>query len=308
MNEQFVQKLEERLLPLIKRIEHLEQASPVTGADKIAERSAEEDDITRQITALMKLAMQAGSVFSRTVQKKLQSLAARLALLPSAPRIEVIQLAQSILALNPIILITDDTVNEEQHPQLTRIFLMEPTKAPCFDYQFPTPSYKGGMSLGMDGGIANIGDYPHLASLEQEWTHLQNMLHGRYVVAFNLPLAQVQLAVTAQEYGLFVPMLIGHSLLDLLLKYGRVKEPIGEGLDQDILPFSDLQLCDVLAKEDVEPFTDLASVPADQRALHMLHALQAIANATFSLQEPLPISSIMPFDGLFVDPFSEDEV
>lgn len=260
----------------------------------------------RQLSALMMLATQAGSVFSRTVQKKLQSLIARLALLPSAPRIEVIQLMQGILALNPLILVTDDTVNEEQRPELTRIFLMELTEVPCFDYQFSSSSHEKAGLLAADGS-ATIGDQPPLASLEQEWAHFQTLLHGRYVIAFHLPLVQIQLAVTAKEHGLPIPMVIGHSLLDLLLKYARVKEPIDEELEQDALPFSDTHLCNVLAKEDVEPFTDLTSATSNQRALHLLHALQAMANGTFSLQEPLPASSMVPFNDPFSGPFSGGE-
>jgi hypothetical protein len=307
MNEQIAQKLEERLLPLIKRIEQLEQNPPI-GTDKIVKRSAEEDDITRQLDALMKLAAQAGSAFSRTVQKKLQSLAVRLAFLPSAPRIEVIQLAQNILALKPVILVTDDTVNERHQPVLTRIVLMEPTKVLRIDYSFPSPLYEDVAPPVVEEGIANTEKSSLLVSLKQEWIHLQKALQGRFVVTFHLPLAQAQLMGTAQRYGLPVPMLVGHSLLDLLLKYGRVKEPAVDELNQEASSLSDLQLCMVLAKEDVEPFTDLSSVPADQRALQMVQALQAIADATFSLQEPLPISSIKPFDDLFVDPFSENEV
>jgi hypothetical protein len=302
-------KLEERLTPLKERIEKLEQCLALEGINAIAERSAEEDDIMRQINALMKLATQAGSVFSRNVQKKLQGLVARLSLLPSVPRIESVKLAQNILALNPVMLVTDDTIDEtHQRPELTRIFLMEPTGTACFDYQFPSFSDENEGLLPTNETVdVDESNLVH-ASLEKALNDLQNVLLGHYVIAFDLSFVQIQLAVTAQRYGLPVPMLIGHSLLDLLLKYTRVKDPIDEGLDQNTLVFTDTQLCDVLAKEDIEPFTDLALAPADQRALHMLHALQAIANATFSLQEPLPISSIMPFDGMFVDPFSEDEV
>jgi hypothetical protein len=306
MNERIAQKLEERLLPLIKRIEHLEQTPPI-GTDKIVERSAEEDDITRQLDAFMKLAMQAGNAFSRTIQKKLQGLVVRLSLLPSAPRIEVIQLAQNILALKPVILMMDDTVNEGYQPVLTRIVLMEPTKVLHVDYSFPSSFYEDVDPPVVEKEAANTEEHPLLISLQQEWIHLQKVLQGRFVVAFHLPLAQAQLMGTAQRYGLPVPMLVGHSLLDLLLKYGRVKEPAIDELNQEVLPLSDLQLCTVLAKEDVGPFIDLSSVPADQRALQMVQALQAIATATLSLQEPLPFSSITPFDGLFVDPFSEDE-
>jgi hypothetical protein len=304
MKGQIAQAFEARLTPLTKRIEKLEQRYALEGTKGIAERSAEEDDIARQLNALMKLAAQAGNTFSRTVQKKLQSLAARLAFLPSAPRIEVIQLAQNILALKPVILVTDDTVNEGHQPVLTRIVLMEPTKVLLIDYSFPSPLYEGIKQPVLDKGAANTEKSSLLVSLQQEWIHLQKALQGRFVVTFHLPLVQAQLMGTAQRYGLPVPMLVGYSLLDLLLKYGRVKEPVIDELNPEVLSFSDLQLCTVLAKEDVEPFTDLSSVSADQRALQMMQALQAIADATFSLQEPLPISSIKPFD----DPFSENEV
>ena len=165
MKGQIVQAFEERLTPLTKRIETLERTSTLEGIKAIAERSAEEDDIMRQLNALMQLATQAGSVFSRVVQKKLQSLEARLALLPSAPRIEVIQLAQSILALNPVILVTDDTVSEEQRPALTRIFLMDHAKVSCFDYQFPTTLYEDAGKPAIDGGTASFDAHPLQISL-----------------------------------------------------------------------------------------------------------------------------------------------
>ncbi len=306
MKGQTARAFEERLAPLVKRIEKLEQCYDLEGITAIAERSAEEDDILRQIHALTALATQAGSNFSRTVQKKLQSLTTRLALVPSAPRIEVIQFAQSILALKPIILVTDDTVNEEQQPELTRIFSMEPTEVPCFDYQFP-PSSSDGVGLqAVEKEVMGMTGHAYVMPSIREWPHLQSVLRGRFVVAFDFPLVQLQLAVSAHRYGLPVPMLVGHSLLDLLLKYVRLKDPINDTFEQDAPPFFASQDCYALANEDVEPFIDL-SVPADQRARHLLHALQAISNGTLSLQEPVLVSPIMPFAGPLTDLFSGDE-
>ena len=301
MKAQIAQAFEERLAPLTKRIENLEQWYSVKGVDAIIERSAEEDDITRQLHALMNLAAQAGNVFSRTVQKKLQSLETRLALLPSAPRIEVIQLAQSILALNPVILVTDDIVSKQQRPVLTRIFLMDPSQPLCFDYQFPSSLYEDAGLLTTHGETASSDAHLLLASLKQEWTRLQNAIQGRYVIAFDLPLLQIQFAITARMYGLPTPVVIGHSLLDLLLKYARVKELIDGNGDENTPPFSDAELCNVFAKEDVTPLFHPDSGPADQRAVRLLHALQAMANGTLSLQEPLPLSTLLqlthPFSG-----------
>jgi hypothetical protein len=291
-----IHKLEERLAPLTKRIETLEKHHSLKGVDAITWQSAEEDDIIRQLDALATLAMQAGSVFSRNVGKKLQCLATRMQFLPSVPRIEVVRFAQNILAQNPVMLVTDDAFHEKrQRPELTHIFLMKPAGTLCFDYQFPSfpDQIKGDLA---PGEVVNVDEADPLSpSLEKAWTELQSAVHGRYVVAYELPFAQVQLAVTAQRYGLPVPMLVGHSLLDLLLKYARVKEPIGEELDEHAPPFSDAQLSRVLAEEDVASFVDSLRVPADQRALYMLQALQAIANGTFTLQEPLPVSSLMQF-------------
>jgi hypothetical protein len=151
--------------------------------------------------------------------------------------------------------------------------------------------------LAINEGTADIDGHPPLISspLEQEWAHLQNMLQGRYVVTFDQSLVQTQLAVTAWEYGLPVPMLIGHSLLDLLLKYTRVKKLIDKSFDEDDPSFPDALLCSLLAEEDVAPFIDLASGSADQRALHLLHTLQTMANGTLSLLEPLPVSTLMQF-------------
>ena len=139
MNNQFAEKLEQRLLPIRKSVETLEQASSVRGSEKIAAYSAKEDDIIHQLEALANLGTQAGSVFVRLMSKKLQSLAARMDCLPTVPRIEVVHLAQNILAQNPVVLVTDDAFHEKrQRPELTRIFLLETKETSCFDYQFPS--------------------------------------------------------------------------------------------------------------------------------------------------------------------------
>ncbi len=67
---------------------------------------------------------------------------------------------------------------------------------------------------------------------------------------------------------------------------------VEEESDEDTLLPSDSQLYSVLAQEDVAPFVD-ASIPAEQRAHHLLQALEAMADGTFSLQEPLPVSSLL---------------
>src|SRR5690348_6580018 len=114
MKNRIAQSLEERLAPLTKRIETLEQRFSLEGVDDIAWQNAEEDDIRRQLDALAVLASQAGSNFSRNVQKKLQSLLVRTALLPFIPRIEVIQLVQNMLVQKPLMLVTDDIFHEKR--------------------------------------------------------------------------------------------------------------------------------------------------------------------------------------------------
>jgi hypothetical protein len=293
MNTQTMKKFEERLSPLRERLDHLERLTEVKGVDAVARYSAEEDELLRQIHALATLALQAGEAFSRTFRKRLKSLVGRLLSLPSVPRIESIKLAQAILALHPLILVTDEITDEEQQqPTLTRIFLMEPTKVPCLDYQFPALLYDNA-ELSMDEVRVLEATKPVPESLGEAWTKLQKVLHGRYVISFDVRLVQLQLAVTAQRNGLPVPMLVGHSLLDLLLKYARVKEAVEEEeSDEDVPLPPDSQLYDVLAQEDIEPFVD-DSIPAEQRAYHLLQALEAMADGTLSLQEPLPVSSLL---------------
>jgi hypothetical protein len=294
MNKQTMKKFEERFSPLRERIDHLERLSEVRGVEAVACYSKEEDDLLRQIHALAILAAQAGEAFSRTFGKRLESLLERLKLLPSIPRIESIKLAQTILALQPLILVTDDTIDEErQKAVLTRIFLMEPTKVSCFDYQFPTLLYDNTELSSIDEVGSAEKTEPLSASLDEAWAKLQKVVHGRYVVAFDAPLVQLQLAVIAQQNGLPVPILVGHSLLDLLLKYARVKEVIGEESNKDTFLLSDSQLYSVLALEDVAPFVS-DSIPAEQRAHHLLQALEAMADGTFPMQEPLPVSSLLP--------------
>ncbi len=286
-------------MPLVKRIEILEQASSVTGIDKIAEYCAEEDDIIRQLDALAALAIQAGDAFSGKIKKKLQSLFLRLKFLPQVPRIEVVRLAQNVLAQKPLVLVTDDIVNEETgRPEVTRIHLMEPTEVPRFEYHF-APCWHGNvhvLELKTTGKATNTTTPP--TSLEVAWSELQSSIDGRYIVAFDLLLAQIQFDVTARTHGLAVPMLVGHSLLDLLLLYVGVKEPISYEIDGPRLSLTDAQLCDLMAREDVAPFYDSSLAPADQRARHLLHALQKMADGTLSLNGPRrvpPMGSPDPF-------------
>ncbi|HYU77069.1 MAG TPA: hypothetical protein VEL31_30740 [Ktedonobacteraceae bacterium] len=303
MNNQLIHKLEERLLPLIKRIEQLEQGHTILGIDAIEQHSAEVDDIASQLDALAALAIQAGDAFSRKVKKKLQSLFLRLKFLPQVPRIEVVRLAQNVLAQKPLVLVTDDIVNEETgRPELTGIVLMELTEVPRFEYHF-APCWHGNvhiLELNTIGKATNTTTPP--TSLEVAWSELQSSIDGRYIVAFDLLLAQIQFDVTARTHGLAVPMLVGHSLLDLLLLYVGVKEPISYEIGGPRLSLADAQLCDLMAREDVAPFYDSSLAPADQRAQHLLHTLQKMADGTLSLQEPRHVPPMKPRD-----PFSEQK-
>ncbi len=303
MNNQTIRTLEERLLPLIKRIEPLEQSHTIQGSDAIEHHSAEVDAIANELDALAGLALQAGDAVPRQVKKQLQSLFLRVKLLPQVPRIEVVRLAQNVLAQNPLVLATDDTFNEEtDRPELTRIVLMEPTDVLRFEYQF-APSWHRHLrilELNTTGEGTTTTTPP--TSLEVAWSELQNSIAGRYILAFDLLLAQIQLDVTARAYGLPVPMLIGHSLLDLLLLYVGVKEPIRYGTDGPRLSLSDAQLCDLMEREDVAPFYDSALAPADQRAQHLLHALQKMADGTLSVREPRQSPPMKP-----LDPFSSQK-
>ena len=98
--------------------------------------------------------------------------------------------------------------------------------------------------------------------------------------------------MTARKYDLPIPMLVGHSFMDILLKYARVKDLIDEAQDEEGFAISDRELCSLLADGDVVPFVDSSAASADQRAAHLLQALQAMANGTLFLQEPLPVSSL----------------
>ncbi len=299
MNDQLIHKLEERLLPLIKRIEQLEQGHTILGINAIEQNSAEIDDIASQLDALAALAMQAGDAFSRKVEKKLWSLSLRLKLLPQVPRIEVIRLAQSVLAQKPLVLVTDDIVNEESdRPELTRIFMMESTEAPRFDYQF-VPSWHGNVRiLELNTTEQAMDTTAPPTSLEVAWSEFQSTVYGRFVIAFDLPLVQIQLDVTARVHGLSVPMLVGHSLLDLLLFYVGVKEPISYGINGPRLSLTDAELCDLMERDDMVPFYDSTVAPADQRAHHLLQALQKMADGTLSLQEPRHIPRMRHLDPL----------
>jgi hypothetical protein len=216
----------------------------------------------------------------------------------------VVSFAQNILAQPLVVLVTDDTVNEQLHrPELTRTYLMDLTGASRFDYQFPSSLYEDTKRAQVNT-MTGPGDVTALPiALETAWSELQAAVHGRYVVTFDLPLVQLQLAATAQQYRLPVPMLVGHSLLDLLLKYARIKDPIDWELDGGAQEAPDGVLCGALEKEDVALFYDASLAPAQTRALHLLHALQAIADGTLSLQEPRRVSVMEDED----PHFSEEE-
>ena len=287
MNDQLLDKLEERLLPLLKRIEQLEEEHTFQGIDAIEHRSAEVDDIASRLDALAALALETGDTFARTVEKRLWVLSRRLKFLPQAPRIEVVRRAQSVLAQNPLILVTDDILDKETNrPELTCIHLIEPTETRRFEYHF-APSRRGKGRLHVQHAAEKTTDATvPPSSLEVAWSDLQSVVFGRYVVAFDLPFAQVQLDVTARRHGLPVPMLVGHSLLDLLLQYAGVKAPISYDFKGFLQSSTDAELCNLMAPEDVMPFYNDSLVPADQRAHHLLHALQKMADGTLSLQEP----------------------
>lgn len=299
MKDQLIHKLEERLLPLIKRIEQLEQGSSTQGSDAIQHRSAEFDDIARELDALAALAMQAGDALSRKVKKQLVHLFLRVKFLPPVPRIEVVRLAQNVLAQKPLILATDDLVNEETgRPEVTRIVLIEPTEALRFDSHV-APCWHGNvrmLELSTTGKGTDTTTPP--TALEVAWSELHNSITGRYIVAFDLLLAQIQLDVTARIHGLAVPMLIGHSLLDLLLLYVGVKEPIFYGPHGPHLSLTEAQVRDLMEREDVVPCYDRSLAPADQRARRLLQTLQKMADGTLSLNGPgrvPPMGSLDPF-------------
>ncbi len=299
MDNQLTHEIKERCLPLINRIEQLEQGTIIQGVDAIERYSTEIDAITREIDALAALALEAGDAFSRQLEKTLRRLPLRLQSLPQVPRIEVVRLAQSVLAQKPLVLLTDDIINEEtDRPELTRIFLMEPTEAPCFDYHFAPSLHENVHILELDTTEKVSDTTTPLTSLEVAWSQLQNTIYGRYVIAFDLPLVQLQLGITAQKYGLAVPMLIGHSMLDLLLLYVGIKGPISYEIDGPRLSLTNAELSSLMEREDVIPFYGSSLAPADQRARHILHALQKMADGTFSLQEPgydPAMSSLDPF-------------
>lgn len=290
MNAHFTKTFEARLAPLVHRIEQLEQVDGVASINAIEWHSAEIDDIFSQLNTLASLARKAGRVFYRNVEPQLQRLATRLQFLPGIPRIEVVRLAQNVLALNPIILVTDDAINEaSKRPVLTRLCLMEPTGEVRFDYQVPDPlhPHPDGMEEVSPGDTLAAQPVPE--SLKVAWAEFQAMTHGRFVVAFDLFLCQIQLEITAQDYRLPIPMLIGHSVLDLLLQYTKIKAPLSQ-LGELASAVKDATLCDLLAEEDVQPLVDVSSAPADQRALRLLQTLQAAANGTLVLQEPERVS------------------
>lgn len=290
MVNQIHQQVEKRFQTLVKEVEALEQWQPVTGIDIIEQRCAKEDSVRRQLDELTVLALQAGSAFYRKVEKKCESLRMRMSLLPWFPSIEGVKLARNVSAQHPLILATNNIFHMPMlQPVLKRIFLMEDTGITRFDYQFPiVVSQATGL---VAFGEAEEGNQtsPLRELLHSAWAEFLGIVHGRYIVAYDFPNAQLQLVMAAHQYGLSIPILVGHSFTDILLKYARVKDVIGEVQDEEGFPIPDRQLCTLLADEDVTPFHPSFG-SADQQAKHLLQALQDMANGTLSLQQPLPMS------------------
>jgi hypothetical protein len=63
MNKPLAPAFGRRFTPLTQRVEKLEQCYSIKGSEAIAQYSAEEDDIVRQLGELTSLAKQAGNVF-----------------------------------------------------------------------------------------------------------------------------------------------------------------------------------------------------------------------------------------------------
>lgn len=218
--EKLLEKAVNEQITAIKQcLDEAEQMRSFTNRETIAQRSYLEDTLYERLEKLRDFAYQQD--FYAEIAQQLAEFQVRLDFLPPAPRIEVVTRARNLILLNPRILVVDDTTVDGE-PRIARVAVIDcKSKAVLFDQPFASQSSSETSPSSPDELLSQEHDAINAVPIERVWLDLLDVLSGHYVLALNLELAQIQLAVTAGRFRQQAPILIGESLLDLCLKYLR---------------------------------------------------------------------------------------
>jgi len=269
----------------MKRIEHLlqqeSQRTLLTGVKAIAERSAAEDTIQDLLSELTSLALQRKDICSH-IAPRLEAFSEQLSSLPFVPRIEALTWAENLWQLKPRILVINDDFDEHrQEAFIQQIAVLDWTKKLIFHHRFCGKQSSFAPSSSPKDLLSRKRAEAPSVPVAQMWNALLQAVSGHVIVTYSLPLAQIQLEVTAKRLHLKVPMLIGISLLDLCQRYlGYEKEEVSLEKEEagPVLPFSSA-LCTQLG----DPFSETISCDAVKRAEFIFTALQDITQGTLNV-------------------------
>lgn len=166
---------------------------------------------------------------------------------PHPPQ-EIVTWAQTALKL-PLCIVGGDSVynQEDQRPELTHFVIMDRDGSLLFDEQLA----------------------PHKEGMPQSWQRLLAALDGKYVLAHDLLLAQVQLSTTADYYHLDTPVLIGSSFQSIYdLCFGMAWQE-NSGMD---------------GSDGVYPRLPLPTTTAIDSVKGMLHLLRSLAQGMYCIE------------------------
>lgn len=270
----------------MQRIDYLlqqeSQRSHFTGVEAIETRCAAVDTIRSLMSELASFSNSRADIGSQ-IAPQLEAFAARLAGLPFVPRIEALTWAQNLCQLKPRILVINNDFDEHlDETFLQQIAVVDWDNKPIFQQWFG--SDRSSLSAKCSPGdlLARKAGATSALPVEQVWNDLVEAVSGYVIVTYCLPLAQIQLEVTARELHLKAPMLIGQSLLDLCLRYlgyGCEKLLLGPSPEEPMLPFSP-----ALYQRLGDPFSDMNTLDAVQRAQDIVLVLQEMAQGILSIR------------------------
>lgn len=256
----------------LKQLE--EKADPANSYEAIERWSAAKVKISHQLATLYRFALDM-EIFE-TVASVLYELQQRFVVLPYTPPVTCVTRARNVLQLAPCVVATRDWKPDEQAlPELQQVTvatmekkilfdqLFHPEKEPSFPKPTKTTSLKRSESLPMS----------------KVWSQLIHAISGRYILAYDLALIQLQLKVTAEHLQLPVPILIGESILDLYLEY------IGTGRHDLLQPHESEE--PVLVQEAIPELFTVAlsqenSITTVKEIEHVTKLLYDMANGTLA--------------------------
>ena len=260
----------------LKRLEA--STSPIIGLDSI---KAWNETKAKVFSLLAKLRSFAFDMeIYESVAPTLYEFQRRVGHLPYVPDVRCITRAKNILDLHPRIIVTKDMRPDEQAlPELKQVTVVSTDGIVLFDQDF-LPQQVHLESLSEDSSSSEQPSTRREVSIAQMWDELIKVVSGHYVLAYELPLIQLQLEATADRFQLPVPVLIGESILDLYYEYLGIPEEYSFGAGKE----NSLISIDAIFDQLGEPFVRDTSYTTVEQATRIADILQGIANCT--LQAP----------------------